>query len=300
MNSNWLNFKDMLDDIKLYLEQNTGLNIIQNDNPLQLKIGYSCEESGKEWSIRLGDLKKSKDPDSELLLKSLQTEQGKINLLELINSWSNKNLSLHQIGLDCGTDKATYHNYCNLYEAHLSHLRFEPIKLLEIGVFKHQSIMMWRKYFPKAEIHAIDIVDYSNGEKIPNVHYHKINVEDTSLLSGFINKHHDWDVIVDDGGHTMFQQQNAFKNLFGAMKSPGIFIIEDLQTSFENFARSHNPQNDPTTYQMISSLKDKVDFTSPYINLSEYRMCLSQVKSVDIWIKNLNDMNDSMTSIIKK
>lgn len=84
MTSTWKNFKDMLDDIKSYLESNSNMTIIQNDNPMKLLIGYRCEQSGKEWNINLKDLKNA-DQDS-ILLKSLQTQQGKDNLLKAINS----------------------------------------------------------------------------------------------------------------------------------------------------------------------------------------------------------------------
>lgn len=107
----WLNFKEMLDDIKSFLEKNSDSTIIQKDNPVKLTIGYCCEKTGKEWSIGIRSLKGSEaDPISYLLLNSLKCQEGKSILLRLINSWSsNKNLSLKEIGLDCGTDKATYH-----------------------------------------------------------------------------------------------------------------------------------------------------------------------------------------------
>lgn len=207
--------------------------------------------------------------------------------------------TLKEIGIKYGTDKAIHHEYCDLYETHLDHLRFKKIKLLEIGIYQHQSINMWREYFPNAEIHGIDIVNYS-ADKVEGVNYHCFDVEDTDSLTNFINHNYDWDIVVDDGGHTMKQQQFAFKYFWGVLKSNGIFIMEDLHTSFNYWESSHNKELSPTTYQMIESLKDKKDFISPYINLSEYRSCMSQVKSVDIWTKDISNMNLSVTSIIKK
>lgn len=212
---------------------------------------------------------------------------------------SYKMLSLKEIGLKYGTDKATDHQFCDFYESHLNHLRFEKIKLLEIGIYQNQSMMMWREYFPNAEIHGIDIVEYSDN-KVDNVNYHCIDIENTEALTNFINDNYDWDVVIDDGGHTMKQQQFSFKYFLGIMKKPAIFIMEDLHSSFEYWKSRHNPNNDPTTYQMIENIKNKKDFVSPYINRSEYRYCLSQIDSVDIFAKNPDNLNFSVTSILKK
>lgn len=211
-----------------------------------------------------------------------------------------KKLSLKELGMKHGTDKATLHGFCDFYDSNLGEMRFEPIKLLEIGVYQHQSLKMWREYFPNAEIHAIDIVDYSGGYRVPGVNYHCFNVEDSVAMSDFVNRNYNWDVVVDDGGHTMKQQQFAFKYFWGVIRSSGMFIMEDLHTSFDYWAPTHNPQNDPTMYEMLESLRNKNDFISPYINLSEYRLCLSQVQSVNLWVKNSANMNNSVTSIIKK
>lgn len=41
-----------------------------------------------------------------------------------------------------------------------------------------------------------------------------------------------FDVIVDDGGHTMKQQLTSLKVLWPAISSDGLYVIEDLQTSY--------------------------------------------------------------------
>lgn len=89
MSSNWLNFKEMLDDIKSYLEGNPDGAIIAKDNPLKLTIGYCCEKTGKEWHIGIRYLKNSSDdPEFSLLMKCLQSQAGKDKLLQVINSWN--------------------------------------------------------------------------------------------------------------------------------------------------------------------------------------------------------------------
>jgi hypothetical protein len=41
-----------------------------------------------------------------------------------------------------------------------------------------------------------------------------------------------FDIIVDDGGHTMAQQTTSLVHLLRKVKSGGLYIIEDLHTSY--------------------------------------------------------------------
>lgn len=56
---------------------------------------------------------------------------------------------------------------------------------------------------------------------------------DPKDLERFMVEHgRDFDVIVDDGGHTMVQQMTSLQHLWKAIKPGGIYFCEDLQTSF--------------------------------------------------------------------
>ena len=46
-----------------------------------------------------------------------------------------------------GTDKGV--RYLSNYENHFNHLVNEKINLLELGIFKGDSLLMWRDYFDK-------------------------------------------------------------------------------------------------------------------------------------------------------
>ena len=54
-----------------------------------------------------------------------------------------------------------------------------------------------------------------------------------TFLEEFITKAGgDFDIIVDDGGHTMDQQIVSLEHLWKAVKPGGYYFIEDLQTSY--------------------------------------------------------------------
>ena len=56
------------------------------------------------------------------------------------------------------------------------------------------------------------------------------------LLALLINIIHqigpDLDIVIDDGGHSMNQQITSFHTLFPLLKNKGLYVIEDLHTSY--------------------------------------------------------------------
>src|SRR6202034_3319751 len=73
---------------------------------------------------------------------------------------------LGTLALLYGTDKNGGHFYTQHYQRYFSHLRNQPIRLLEIGVGGYSdlndgaaSLRMWKRFFPKAQIVGIDLYD---------------------------------------------------------------------------------------------------------------------------------------------
>ena len=72
-----------------------------------------------------------------------------------------------------------------------------------------------------------------------------------------------YDVVIDDGGHTMDQQITSFKVLWPHVKRHGVYVIEDLNTSFKTrYGGGKRPADAksgverPTTTNMIKGLLD--------------------------------------------
>lgn len=133
-----------------------------------------------------------------------------------------------------GTDKSSiYHNYTEVYAQYFKDIKNTNLKFLEIGIFKGDSVKMWENYFPNADLHFMDITNarithYSDRSK-----YYYLDQSNPAQLYKFGKEvGGDFDVIIDDGGHTMEQQIISFHNLFPLLKSGGLYIIEDLHTSY--------------------------------------------------------------------
>jgi len=139
----------------------------------------------------------------------------------------------------CGSDKHQYgvHQYGYTYDALLRRFKYKRIKLLEIGLGRHgnrlggESLNVWQAYFPFATIIGCDIVDKSRLRTLRT----KIYVVDQSSkfqLEELCKKETAFDIIIDDGSHFNAHQISAFETLIGALNSEGLYIIEDVQTSF--------------------------------------------------------------------
>lgn len=154
-----------------------------------------------------------------------------ITMVSPLASISPQTISLHTIGLKNKTDKSYLHNYLDFYETHLSQYKNEKIRILEIGIGDGASLKMWEEYFPNAEIYGVDInkkclsYKYTSGRV-------KTLIGDQSNRTFLNGIQGEFDIIIDDGGHTMSQQMISFGCLFKKLKKEGVYIIENLHTSF--------------------------------------------------------------------
>jgi hypothetical protein len=128
-------------------------------------------------------------------------------------------------------------HYFNIYERHFKKFADKgPVNILEIGIYKGGSIEMWIDYLGKdnCNIYAIDI----NPEcKILETLFDNVKIfigdqADKNFLMDVKNQIPELDIIIDDGGHTMEQQINTFEVMYDHVKPDGVFLCEDVHTSY--------------------------------------------------------------------
>jgi SAM-dependent methyltransferase len=145
-------------------------------------------------------------------------------------------IRLEDIGKECHTDKYS-HGYLPHYSKILKNKNIN--RILEIGVGTGESLRMWSKYFPSAKIVGWDIVDHSKENFGSNVSTYVVNQSDRNSIKLWIDIQDNikFDLIVDDGAHTMHDQQMCLGYLWcNALNLGGVYIVEDLHTSLR-----HNP-----------------------------------------------------------
>jgi demethylmacrocin O-methyltransferase len=178
------------------------------------------------------------------------------------------------------TDKCEqHHNYVELYVTVFEPVREEAKRVLEIGVLDGDSVRMWEAYFPRAMIFGIDIVDTSQHET-ERIRTFIGDQANRAQLAEFAKQFgSDFDIVIDDGGHTMEQQQVSFGFFFPLVKSGGIYIIEDIHTSFPDrypgYGVSENEAN--STFTMITNFVRSASFRSEYLTESELAVLNAQV-----------------------
>lgn len=134
-----------------------------------------------------------------------------------------------------GCDKASKHKYHLIYERDFEEIRNEPINLLEIGVFRGDSMRAWLDYFPNATIYGIDLFTRVKPEDIdvlenPRVKWLQGDSTKPEIREAIMKA---WprirfDVIIDDGLHTPGANRKTFDNIFPVCKKIGAYYIEDV------------------------------------------------------------------------
>jgi hypothetical protein len=216
---------------------------------------------------------------------------------------------LNKLGMIYGTDKVGHHFYTQHYMAHLRHLKNKRIKLLEIGVggaenlaYGGHSLRMWKRYFPLANIYGIDIFDKSSlCEK--RIQIYQGSQVDEQFLDEITNEIGELDVIIDDGSHFSEHIIKTFKLLFPKLKKGGIYVVEDVQTSYWDHwgGDSKNINNPETAMNFFKSLTDCLnykEFTNQEYNPTYYDKNIVSIHFYHNLIFIYKNDNDEPSTII--
>jgi len=184
-----------------------------------------------------------------------------------------------------------WHHYFEVYERHFSKYRNKEIVLLEIGTFQGGSLQMWKHYFgDKAKIYGIDINPDCKQVEEENIQIFIGSQSDRNFLRNVIKDMPPIDILIDDGGHTMQQQIVSFEELFDHIKPDGVYLCEDLHTSYwDTYGGGYKlPGN------FIEYSKELID----KLNAWHFK----KASDVDAFTKSANSMHyyDSMLVIEKR
>jgi len=204
--------------------------------------------------------------------------------------------TLTEIGKSFNTDKATYHNFTEFYDNYFNNLRNESFKVLEIGIFKGESLKMWKEYFPNSEIYGLDITNLKHLEE-DRIFIEQADQTDIHRMNT-VFPNTKFDIIIDDGGHSMYQQQLTLISMLHRLKRGGYFIVEDLHTSLKYHSFYNNDPTKRTALDLIENFKNKKeDFKGFYMPEEYIKAIYDQISFCEIYKFN---NGDSITSILRK
>lgn len=221
---------------------------------------------------------------------------------------------LDQLAVSFNTDKGSkWHGYAQIYEHYFEKIRFQPLKFLEIGFFKGSSARMWNKYFPNASLYFIDIDPQAfklyGHELSDRCHLHVVDQSKSLALKNFAQSvGPEFDIIIDDGSHFMAHQITSFITLFPYIKPGGIYVIEDLHTSYWQIygggGTQDHPQASPNSaIRFFQSLVDHVNYIGARTQCANINNCPPTVlKTLNYYQAHIKSIHfyDSLCIILKR
>jgi predicted O-methyltransferase YrrM len=142
------------------------------------------------------------------------------------------------LGKATGTDKSPYnevahrHPYTAVYSLLFAPLKHQPIRFAEIGVAGGASALLWRIYFPSAEIFMFDrdqnFLDRA-AQRVSPVSFRLMDVSvDGGVASALADISGELDILIDDSSHDFDHQIRIIRESVEKIRQGGMLIIEDV------------------------------------------------------------------------
>ncbi|GAA2609160.1 class I SAM-dependent methyltransferase [Dactylosporangium fulvum] len=145
---------------------------------------------------------------------------------------------LTDLAVRFGSDKWGGHWYTRHYERHFAPLREERVRVLEIGIGGYQapdlgggSLRMWKHYFRRGLVVGLDVFDKS-GIREPRITTVQGRQEDAVFMAEVARRQGPFDIVIDDGSHLSSDVIASFRTLFPLLNPGGLYVVEDLSTSY--------------------------------------------------------------------
>ena len=131
------------------------------------------------------------------------------------------------------TDKTAAYLAC--YDKHIGHLSERPMVLLELGVLRGGSLLLWRDRFPLGTIVGLDWHPVQVDDDTGRIHVYQGAQQDAALLDRISAERapNGFDVVIDDASHIGRYTAASFWHLFDRHVKPGgNYVIEDWGTGY--------------------------------------------------------------------
>jgi cephalosporin hydroxylase len=182
---------------------------------------------------------------SALVRKSLGEPGPKIPQTDSGNPYLRKDLDLQKLSLTSptrferiyyghrGRPMFKWAHYLPIYDRLLAPFVGKPITLVEIGLADGGSLQLWREYLgPEIRIIGIDCDPKCNRYAEGRTEVIIGDQGDPAFMQKISNIIGEADIFIDDGSHIIAHQILTFESLFPIIKNGGVYVCEDLHTSY--------------------------------------------------------------------
>lgn len=124
-------------------------------------------------------------------------------------------------------------HYFDIYARTLAPYVGTDVRVLEIGVFHGGGLDQLRYLLgERAVLVGADVDPAARDACLGRFEVAIGDQSDPQFLDSVVAQYGPFDVIIDDGGHTMHQQITAVERLFPTLNDGGVYLVEDTHTSY--------------------------------------------------------------------
>ena len=190
------------------------------------------------------------------------------------------------------SSKIKGHGYSIFYQKYFENLRSNNLRILEVGSFHGNASAALYFYFKKSKLFAADIYPDLFRYRSNRIENFYVNSSDeNSIQKNIIDKFSDnFDIIIEDAGHSLKDQIISLFMLFKKLNSGGLFIIEELD--FPDTRKDMNLMNEKPTLReiLLKFKKEKKLLNSKYIQKNDRDNFLDSIESLEIYKGNFNEI----------
>lgn len=187
-----------------------------------------------------------------------------VALRQLLGASAQRPPDLTDLAVRFESDKWGGHWYTPHYQRYFERMRDLPVKILEIGVGGYElpesggaSLRMWKHYFRRGLIYGLDIFEKAGIEE-PRIQVLRGDQGDARYLHEMAHELGPFEIVIDDGSHCNEDVVTSFNALFPHVRPGGLYVVEDVQTSYwPGWGGAADPTAATTT--SIALIKSLVD-----------------------------------------
>jgi hypothetical protein len=143
-----------------------------------------------------------------------------------------------QLRVHCTTTDKLEQGYLDIYDKLFLPFKDKEEGILELGVWRGESLVLWHDYFSKGEVCGIDKeLQHRAVKRLQDLSRVKLIVSSQENISDIVEGLPLFSVIIDDCSHRVDLTVSTFTSLWPKIVPGGIYVIEDthLTSSHQKF-----------------------------------------------------------------
>lgn len=173
----------------------------------------------------------------------------------------------HELNLSQYDSDKIISGYLTVYDELFQSLVHQPVKLLEIGIYRGGSLRLWRDYFPHGQIAGVDLNLPDNLKEVDRIQIFQGSQDDGPFLQQVAREvaPEGFDIIIDDGSHLGDLTRKTFWHLFEKhLKPGGYYIIEDWGTGYWSDWPDGQAERPPSLWSRFKHIWQKSSLKNPW------------------------------------